>query len=416
MVMVSGQRRKEAAADSLELDSKRMMPHRSRPRSIAIVADDLTGACDAAVPFAAGGLTAHVGLHWNDAPPAGWQAYAINTDTRSSAGAEAAHRTGEAFALARQMQPERIIKKIDSLLRGNLAAEIIAARTAIEARLTLFAPAFPALGRRVRGGKVWVDGVSEPIDIASRLKAMPCAAIPADAMEDFAARCARAAGEGAEVLIPDTLDEKQMQRLAEAAAPIEGLLWVGSGGLTKAIAESWGLMPAETFHRMVGGIVKPLLFCSGSDHAVTRAQLNSLRRRADVVFAEAGADGYAAANAALLRGDNAVLNLGRAHLNAEPMRAMVEQIRFDLCGGLLLTGGDTAIQVLEALGATSIRLTAEVLPGIPQGQIQGGAADGLAVVTKSGAFGAPDALSRCIDILRSAQPAATGRSSEEAVR
>jgi len=411
------------AADSLELDSKRMMSPSRKPRSIAIVADDLTGACDAAVPFAANGLTAYIGLHWDDPPPAGWQAYAINTDTRCSTGAEAAQRTGQAFALAGQLQPERIIKKIDSLLRGNVAAEIAAARTAIDSRLTLLAPAFPALGRRVRGGKVWVDGVNEAIDIASRLEGMRCAAIPADAMEDFASHFARAVDQaidqGIEALIPDTVDENQMQRLAEAAAAVEGLLWVGSGGLTKAIAGNWGrradgerLPEIETIH----GLVKPLLFCSGSDHPVTQAQLNSLKQRADVVFAEAGADGCAAVNAALRQGRNAVLKLGRAHLNTEAMSALAEQIRLELCGGLLLTGGDTAIQVLEALDVKSIRLMAEVLPGIPQGRILGGAADGLPVVTKSGAFGTPDALSRCIEILRSPRSAVTERFSEEAAR
>lgn len=405
-----------------------MMSHSRKPRSIAIVADDLTGACDACVPFAAGGMAAYIGLHWQDPPPAGWQAYAINTDTRCSTGAEAAHLTGEAFALARQLQPERTIKKIDSLLRGNIGAEIAAARTAIHSRLILLAPAFPALGRTVRGGKIRVDGVNQPIDIARRLEGMQCAVIPTDAMGDSAAHFTRAVeqamNQGAEILIPDTEDESQMQRLAEMATDIESLLWVGSGGLTKAIAGTWGLLP--TAHRADGdrfleiepvrGLGKPLLLCSGSDHPVTQAQLNSLRQRADVIFAEAGMDGCAAVNAALAKGRNAVLNFGRAHLNTEVMGTLMEQIRLDLCWGLLLTGGDTAIQVLQALHAKTLRLIGEVLPGIPQGQILGGAAEGLPVVTKSGAFGAPDALSRCIAILRSPRSAVTEDSSEEAMR
>jgi len=36
----------------------------------------------------------------------------------------------------------------------------------------------------------------------------------------------------------------------------------------------------------------------------------------------------------------------------------------------------------------------EVLPGIPWGMLRGGRFDGVLVVTKSGGFGAPDALIR----------------------
>ena len=39
-----------------------------------------------------------------------------------------------------------------------------------------------------------------------------------------------------------------------------------------------------------------------------------------------------------------------------------------------------------------IDLMDEVLPGIPYGAIRGGAFDGISIVTKSGGFGAPDAL------------------------
>jgi uncharacterized protein YgbK (DUF1537 family) len=56
-------------------------------------------------------------------------------------------------------------------------------------------------------------------------------------------------------------------------------------------------------------------------------------------------------------------------------------------GALLMTGGDTALSICEALNAKGIALMGELMPGVPAGRILGGEAEGLAVITKSGAFG-----------------------------
>jgi uncharacterized protein YgbK (DUF1537 family) len=63
-------------------------------------------------------------------------------------------------------------------------------------------------------------------------------------------------------------------------------------------------------------------------------------------------------------------------------------------GGLLLTGGETAIAVLRALGATGVRLAGQLEPGLALGVLTGGPFDGLAVMTKAGGFGDPDVLVR----------------------
>jgi uncharacterized protein YgbK (DUF1537 family) len=54
--------------------------------------------------------------------------------------------------------------------------------------------------------------------------------------------------------------------------------------------------------------------------------------------------------------------------------------------------------VLRALRASSIRLAGELAPGIPWGIIEGGEADGLLVVTKSGGFGTHDALIQVLNL------------------
>lgn len=69
-------------------------------------------------------------------------------------------------------------------------------------------------------------------------------------------------------------------------------------------------------------------------------------------------------------------------------------------GAVFLSGGDTAQAVLHRLGVSSLWVVAEILPGIPACRAVDGPWQGLPVVTKSGGFGAPDALIRVVDYLR----------------
>lgn len=77
-----------------------------------------------------------------------------------------------------------------------------------------------------------------------------------------------------------------------------------------------------------------------------------------------------------------------------------ELARARLAGGMVLTGGDTAAGVCRCLGTVGILVQAEVAPGIPFGQFQGGDLPGLPVITKAGAFGEEDALVQSVQFLK----------------
>jgi uncharacterized protein YgbK (DUF1537 family) len=66
--------------------------------------------------------------------------------------------------------------------------------------------------------------------------------------------------------------------------------------------------------------------------------------------------------------------------------------------GLVIAGGDTALNICNALDAAGINLTAELLDGIPFGYLCGKKHEGLPIVTKAGGFGAPDAFVRIHDM------------------
>jgi uncharacterized protein YgbK (DUF1537 family) len=71
-------------------------------------------------------------------------------------------------------------------------------------------------------------------------------------------------------------------------------------------------------------------------------------------------------------------------------------------GALVATGGETACALLSRLGVHGIRLVDEVEPGVPLGISIG--ARRIPVVTKAGAFGDAETLSRCLARLKACPP------------
>ncbi len=71
--------------------------------------------------------------------------------------------------------------------------------------------------------------------------------------------------------------------------------------------------------------------------------------------------------------------------------------RLDRPATLVVTGGETLRGVCDALGANGLDADGEVVPGMPTSLMRGGRWDGMRIVSKSGAFGDADLLSRLLD-------------------
>ena len=67
---------------------------------------------------------------------------------------------------------------------------------------------------------------------------------------------------------------------------------------------------------------------------------------------------------------------------------------------LIVTGGDTAVALLQRLQQPALRVMGTLLPGIPYSKVSGPQGD-IVVVTKSGGFGAPDSFHTIASRLRS---------------
>jgi uncharacterized protein YgbK (DUF1537 family) len=85
---------------------------------------------------------------------------------------------------------------------------------------------------------------------------------------------------------------------------------------------------------------------------------------------------------------------------AELAARIITQRARDSIAGIVVTGGDGARALVDALGATGITLRDEVEVGVPMGTLVGGRAEGLPVVTKAGGFGTDDVLVRAVQAVQ----------------
>ena len=354
-----------------------------------LIADDLTGACDAAVAFASRGAETEAVLDPGGRGP-GAEVLALSTDTRDFPNEIPDDAlTGFMQDLASRVPPAQVIfKKIDSTLRGNAGAEILAVATAFGCEAVLVTPAFPAMRRVVESGYLCVTSQETfaPLDLAAYFRGQGVAACHQVKPWDVETALDR----GKEFLSVDAGCDEDLDSIVRA-----GLGWhrralfAGSGRLAAAMARA--LRPQPTARLRTNRPAGPAIFCIGSGHPVTVEQQADLLRRRPAVWLDARATSPGEVIASLRQSKHVVLHTPRGATPAPVVRDLLFPAVED-AGGLSLSGGDTASLVCRALGVDSIRLVDEVASGIPFGVLGGGLADGRTVVTKSGAFGSADAL------------------------
>jgi uncharacterized protein YgbK (DUF1537 family) len=365
-----------------------------------VIADDLTGALDTAAALAGDG-EAQVVLDADAAWPQA-RVLAVSTRSRDESAAEAARRTAAAVsrALARGA---RVFLKIDSLLRGPVGPVVAAALRAHPAehsRIAVVAPAFPAMGRFTRGGRVQLAGEPVPAipDLTAALAAAglrPRVVGRAEAMPD------RSEAESVDVLVVDCESDEDLARIAGAFAGAGTALLVGTAGLAAQLAPPTATSspprrpPARRYALVAIGSFAP------QAHAQVAAALRAGAQHLVVSHAPL-ASGRAAA--ALLSTGPVVLTPDHRVRHPDPIAvaagladAVAEAA--DAAGLLVLSGGHTAQVVLDRLGVSRLEHVQQVEPGVVVSAIPGRP---QTVVTKAGAFGDDDALLRVLDLLPSA--------------
>jgi uncharacterized protein YgbK (DUF1537 family) len=316
---------------------------------LRLLADDLTGALDSAARFVP--LCGPIPVTWSLADRDG--SFAIDTGTREVAPAEAiAAVTRHVNALA---GADIAFKKIDSLLRGHVAAELSACMTGFDH--CILAPAFPFQSRVTRAGRQMVRDGSDWHDVGVDLTGLP---------------------------LHDAATDADLDAIVAAGRRLAGrVLWCGTGGLAGALAGRRPV-PCPALHGPVLGLI-------GSNHPTTLAQLASVPdlHRIVPIGAAVGMPGPAAVTVGL---PAAMDRVTAAALIAETLLAVL--LRSERPGTLFVSGGETLRAICDGLGASSLLVDGEIEPGVPTSLLCGGSWDGLRIVSKSGAFGDAGFLAR----------------------
>lgn len=394
-----------------------------------ILADDLTGAADAAVALAGPALDAQVFLDFAAAARATAKVASVDLNTRAMAQADAAATVARATA-GWVGSGRQVFKKVDSMLRGHIGAELATLCRGLRAAhgqalvpplLCIVAPAHPALGRTVDGGRLSVHGIpaSAPaVPLADDLASfgLACTALDIATLRSISPQALSslmesvagvAAPELAPALVCDALTVHDMRLVADAAFRARVTpVWVGSGGLAQALG-------AQLEVRAVDGPVgiqatqaheeanKSLAFVVGSFSPVARQQIRALVDTGEVTCVALSINDLLNAQAGNVPGCiDALLAAGRdlvlcvdpdlevrpelAETVARGLAAIVAP-RVDRLAALVCCGGDTSRALLASMCIQSLCVRRSTETGSTHARSQ--SYPDLPMILKAGAFG-----------------------------
>lgn len=392
------------------------------PRRLAVVADDLTGACDVGGELAAAGYVVRVQVDGAAAAGAPDALYVVNTQSRSRAAATAARRVRRAVAAA---PADVLLKKIDTALRGHLGAELAAALEGAGAAAAFVLAAIPAAGRVTRGGCQWFGGrplaatefardpegragtSSIPAVLAAEC-GWPSAVVDVETVRGgaLATRARALVRAGTRFVVVDAEREEDIEQAVGQILSLPGpLCLAGSVALARALARRLGpgsVAPGRGPLR----VPPPCLVVSGSLHSQARAQVAALVAAGLAETVTVATDDVAAPAGRA----RALLDTGRSVVVAPPaaaappsaaaMRRIEERLAAATAAvvaggapaGLILVGGETSHAILRRIGACEL-----VLRGCPSlllavAEVAAGPASGAVLATKGGSGGGIEAL------------------------
>jgi uncharacterized protein YgbK (DUF1537 family) len=422
------------------LDSRKSAPGSHEDRTVAVVADDLTGANDTAVQFASRGWPTLVALGRSRPSPRlqdPWRVVAAVTDARAEPEGVAEERTADTVRELSNAGATALYVKIDSTLRGSVAAQIRGGLRAWGERhpdaFAVVCPAYPAMGRTVEVGTALLHGRllqdgspgDDPVTpvgtsvVRHLVDASDHVSLPATRHPEAVARLLQErAGPGA-VLSLDAREDRDLELIA-AAVTLLGphVVPAGSAGLASALAGTWAPAPLVDDPPLTA-VHRP------GPAAVLVSSVNQMARRQQRALAEEYGDRMLTLSPPL----DAVVALDRllswfrqhrppssekiivvaapdrdtgsgpaeAGLVARGLAECVALIReAHGLSGVVVTGGDGARALLHRWDCTGIAVESALVEGMPHGVLVGGDVHGLPIVTKAGGFGDAEALVRAV--------------------
>ncbi len=410
---------------------------------VGIFADDLTGALDAAAPFAARGFRTVVStsgelpLNVREV-----EVVSLNLATRHMAANAIADRTSEAVAALAGLGVKVLLNKVDSTLRGNPGVELVAALSAISGDHAVLCSAYPQNDRTVVNGELLVAGVPVAMtDVgqdrlsplpSSHVDAIVMAALMRAGLEDRAHVRGPDGGMAIDdflpvIITPDARSEDDLHALAKRLVSSDSpALVAGSAGIAVALADA--LDTDRPVRRSLqsdpSAYGRKIMIVTASQRSIIDDQLDVMGKLTDLVQAELSPDEAIAGVTAEsiermveiseLNGI-VVLRLGKLEseegADATELQEMAATIVRNLGGvvreivcrsatdTLIVLGGDTTNGVLDACGVTSLELTGELQPGSVVARPVDGTISDVLLVTRAGGFGDENGLFDLVALL-----------------
>jgi uncharacterized protein YgbK (DUF1537 family) len=412
--------------------------------NLAIIADDLTGACDVGVQFAKQGFPTSVLLGCRaaqDLRTGARNLLVLDTETRNESAGTATRRVRNLSLLCKKAGVDVTYKKIDSTVRGNLGAELDGLLSVFRRITVVVSPAYPEYRRTVVNGLLLVGGEPvnrtefandplSPVRLSSikdliRLqtsRSVDCIYLPTvrKGPSSIAAAIRRSSKTGTRILCADAENRTDLRNIANACNLTDAMP-CGSAGLAEELA---AVMRAPRPGIMV---------LSASTNSATMSELRALvRSSTPLVKARAEAlTRKKTRKSEICRVRNQVRKIIRSHRSTLVCSALYQSdLRRALLGpgnltlhdpiasglaaavsplilngdvrAVLVTGGEMASAFLTKIDAKELNVEAEILPGIAVCNVASGRARGLKVVTKAGGFGSPGSMIRLVRYLHSA--------------
>ncbi|MDQ0851283.1 4-hydroxythreonine-4-phosphate dehydrogenase [Arthrobacter sp. B3I9] len=416
--------------------------------SVFVQADDFSGAAEVGCCFVQHGLSAQVllGTHDGASSSPGPVADVVVADTHSRGLADSVAEAlvVEAFSGPAAAGAQVSFKKIDSLWRGNVRAEVSALiRLGYHA---VVAGALPQLKRSVRDGKPFAAGAhlaqtelwqaelsAPPADIPSLLRPEDPASVQTLALAEvrsvkLAAKLAALLQSGQPALVvADGETVQDLESVVDALLELgftagdRRIVLVGTGGTADVLAQrlaAHGARNAQSMEQTLATSAdphqgtKPVLAVVGSASGTAQAQLVQLEARGFEVIRlhpqHAGAAGaygpqLQETRLALAAGTNVAVTVAEGKVDAARALSIVQslssfaaQAAEGLEADLILTGGETAREVLDAVGLHTL----VPLAAVQHGAVLSRADTGTLVGTKPGSFGDDLALVQLYDEIR----------------
>lgn len=391
-----------------------------------IVADDFTGANDTGVQLKRKGKPTYVTFQKDIIAPQNGS-LVIDTESRNCSGQQAFTLINEALFRVDLDSYDVVIKKIDSTLRGNIAEEIKALDALYGSGLVLVLSALPDLGRVTLQGRQYLNGLPiletehahDPIkpvkednlvSLLSKVYDEPVASVTIEEIRTGSFDLSRS-----RIVVCDSeTNEDMLIALKKAASLQTKVLYVGTAALADhlcelenpakpslAIIASLNSVSAEQvrFAQKAGvsSVILPIAELLAKEEYMgtyIEKALQLLNEGKDLLIVSSGVldpDSYQTSlNKGALQGlSKEEVSRQTRTLISEIGKALVDKVPLS---GVVVTGGDTAMGLMEALSVEMTEILAEIAIGIPLMRLVGGPHHGMKVVTKAGGFGKSDAL------------------------